>query len=78
MCSRAASAILTMHRFSDQAPDRTMRESNGFQVAIEYKVTDRLLFGSDFPVMTTREAVSEVKKINDWGAGVTLPRIRTS
>ncbi len=48
---------------------------NGLQVAIEYKVTDRILFGSDFPVMTTQEAVSAFKKINDWGAGVTLPRI---
>ena len=29
---------------------------NGLQTAIEYRVTDRLLFGSDFPVTTTREA----------------------
>ncbi len=47
----------------------------GLQVAIEYRVTDRLLFGSDFPVMTTGEAVTAFTRINDWGAGVTLPRI---
>ncbi|MFQ5872334.1 MAG: amidohydrolase family protein [Dehalococcoidia bacterium] len=48
---------------------------NGLQVAIEYQVTDRILFGSDFPVMTTREAVNAFKNINDWGGGVKLPAI---
>lgn len=48
---------------------------NGLQVAIEYKVTDRILFGSDFPVMSTGEAVEAFKNINDWGEGVKLPRI---
>jgi predicted TIM-barrel fold metal-dependent hydrolase len=48
---------------------------NGLQVAIEYRVTDRLLFGSDFPVMTTREAASAFQAINDWGDGVRLPPI---
>ena len=48
---------------------------NGLQVAIEYKVTDRLLFGSDFPVMTTQASIDAFRSINDWGEGVTLPRI---
>ena len=48
---------------------------NGLQVAIEYKVTDRLLFGSDFPVMTPREAETAFKGINDWGDGIRLPPI---
>jgi predicted TIM-barrel fold metal-dependent hydrolase len=48
---------------------------NGLRAAIEYKVTDRLLFGSDFPVMTTREAAAAFRAINDWGEGVRLPPI---
>jgi hypothetical protein len=48
---------------------------NGLQIAIEYKVTDRILFGSDFPVMTTCEAVETFKAINDWGDGIRLPPI---
>ena len=48
---------------------------NGLQVAIEYGVTDRILFGSDFPVMTTKEAVNAFGSINDWGNGITLPPI---
>ena len=48
---------------------------NGLMVAIEYKVTDRILFGSDFPVMTTMNAVNAFKNINDWGEGINLPKI---
>jgi uncharacterized protein len=48
---------------------------NGPQVAIEYRVTDRLLFGSDFPVMTTREAAQAFQTISDWGDGVRLPPV---
>ena len=48
---------------------------NGLQVAIEYRVTDRLLFGSDFPVATTGQAVEAFRSINDWGEGVRLPPI---
>ena len=48
---------------------------NGLLVAIEYKVTDRILFGSDFPVMTTMDAVNAFKNINDWGEGINLPKI---
>ena len=48
---------------------------NGLRTAIEYGVTDRLLFGSDFPVMTTGEAARAFQAINDWGDGVRLPPI---
>ena len=44
-------------------------------VGIEYGITDRILFGSDFPVMTPQEAVNSFKNINDWGNGIKLPRI---
>ena len=50
---------------------------NGLQVAIEYKVTDRILFGSDFPGKTPGEAEASFKAINDWGDSVQLPLIPT-
>jgi predicted TIM-barrel fold metal-dependent hydrolase len=48
---------------------------NGLMIAEEYRVTDRLLFGSDFPVRTTAAAIAEFRGINDWGAGLAMPRI---
>ncbi len=48
---------------------------NALMLAREYKVTDRLLFGSDFPLRTTDEAMAEFRQINNWGEGVTMPRI---
>lgn len=48
---------------------------NALMLAQEYKVTDRILFGSDFPLRTTDEAIEEFRGINDWGEGVTMPRI---
>ena len=48
---------------------------NGLQVAIEYKVTDRILFGSDFPVMPPAQAADTFRNFNDWGEGVKLPPI---
>ncbi len=33
------------------------------------------MFGSDFPVMTTRAAADAFRGINDWGDGVRLPPI---
>ena len=38
-------------------------------------MTDRLLFGSDFPVMTTQAAADAFRAINDWEDGVRLPPI---
>ena len=48
---------------------------NGLMLAREYKVTDRLLFGSDFPLRTTEEAMREFRDINNWGEGVSMPKI---
>jgi len=49
---------------------------NAMMLAMEYKVTDRLLFGSDFPVRPSLKAAEEFRGINEaWGEGVHLPRI---
>ncbi len=48
---------------------------HGIMIAQEYRVTDRLLFGSDFPVRTTAEALAEFRAINEWGQGANMPRI---
>ena len=47
---------------------------NGLMLALEYKVTDRLLFGSDFPLRSPREALAEFRSLNDWGPDVRLPK----
>jgi len=41
-------------------------------IGIEYGITDRILFGSDFPVMTPQEAIDAFKNINNWGNGIKL------
>ncbi len=51
---------------------------NGVMIAMEYNVTERLLFGSDFPVATSAEAMRRFRAINDWGAGANMPRIPES
>ncbi|MBS38712.1 MAG: amidohydrolase [Thiotrichales bacterium] len=48
---------------------------HGVMVAMEYRVTDRLLFGSDFPVRTPAEAMADFRGINDWGGGAAMPLI---
>ena len=48
---------------------------HGLMIAQEYRVADRLLFGSDFPVRTTAEALAEFRAINEWGQGANMPRI---
>lgn len=47
----------------------------GLMIAQEYRVADRLLFGSDFPVRTTAEALADFRAINEWGQGANMPRI---
>lgn len=47
---------------------------HGLMVALEYGVTDQLLFGSDFPVRSTAEALAEFRALNDWGPEVRMPR----
>lgn len=48
---------------------------NGVMIATEYLVTDRLLFGSDFPVLSPAEAIARFRGINDWGGGASMPKI---
>ena len=48
---------------------------HGLMIAMEYRVTDRLLFGSDFPVRTTSHAMAEFRRINEWGSRISMPRI---
>lgn len=48
---------------------------HGIMIAQEYGVTDRLLFGSDFPVRTTADALADFRAINEWGQGANMPRI---
>jgi predicted TIM-barrel fold metal-dependent hydrolase len=38
---------------------------NALMSATEYKVTDRILFGSDFPIMTPREGLDMLLGLND-------------
>lgn len=47
---------------------------NGLMLALDYKITDQLLFGSDFPLRSTEEALAEFRSLNDWGDDVKLPR----
>ncbi len=51
---------------------------NGLMIAQEYHVTDRILFGSDFPVRRPARAIEEFRMINDWGDGLAMPRIPDS
>jgi predicted TIM-barrel fold metal-dependent hydrolase len=48
---------------------------NAMQHALDYQVTGQLLFGSDFPMQTTREAADAFRAMNDFGPGVSLPRV---
>jgi hypothetical protein len=48
---------------------------NALMLAIDYGVTDQILFGSDFPIQTPEAALGSFRAINDWGDGVSLPRI---
>ncbi len=47
---------------------------HGLMVALEYGVTDQLLFGSDFPVRSTADAMAEFRALNDWGPDASMPR----
>ena len=42
---------------------------------IEWGVTDKLLFGTDFPFWTPREAMDKMRRLNDQVEGTNLPRI---
>ena len=42
---------------------------------VEWDVTDKLLFGSDFPLWTPQEAMEKMRRLNDQVEGTNLPRI---
>ena len=42
---------------------------------IEWGVTDKLLFGSDFPLWTPQEGMDKLRRLNDQLEGTKLPRI---
>ena len=46
-----------------------------FILMIEWGVTDKLLFGTDFPFWTPREGIAKMRRLNDQVEGTNLPRI---
>ena len=42
---------------------------------VEWGVTDKLLFGTDFPYWTPQEAMDKMRRLNDQVEGTNLPRI---
>jgi predicted TIM-barrel fold metal-dependent hydrolase len=48
---------------------------NALMLAIDYKVTHKILFGSDFPVQTTKGAMNSFRAINRWGSDVQVPKV---
>jgi len=48
---------------------------NGLIMALEYKVDDKLLFGTDFPVDTPDRAIERFRGLNRMVDGTNLPRI---
>ena len=42
---------------------------------VEWDVTDKLLFGSDFPLWTPQEGIEKMRCINDQVEGTNLPRV---
>jgi hypothetical protein len=45
------------------------------RLAVEWGVTDKLLFGSDFPLATTAETIDGLRGVNDILVGTSLPRV---
>lgn len=43
--------------------------------AMEWKVLDKLLFGTDFPVTTVEETITKLRAVNEIVEGTRLPRI---
>lgn len=43
--------------------------------AVEWNVTGKLLFGSDFPAATTTEAIDGLRRVNDIIEGTKMPRV---
>jgi predicted TIM-barrel fold metal-dependent hydrolase len=43
--------------------------------ATEWKVLDKLLFGTDFPVTTVEETIAKLRAVNEIVEGTKLPRV---
>ncbi|WP_158594335.1 GNAT family N-acetyltransferase [Cohnella faecalis] len=48
---------------------------NAMVLAVEYGVTHKILFGSDYPFFTTAQTIERFRAINDLTEGTKLPRI---
>ncbi|TLS52384.1 amidohydrolase [Paenibacillus antri] len=48
---------------------------NALVSATEYGVTDKILFGSDYPFFTTRQTVDALQRVDDLAEGTRLPRV---
>ncbi len=64
------------HLYSDLSArfHRKWQLYNALMLALDYKVTDQLLFGSDWPLQSTQVAIDMFRSINDWGEGVKMPK----
>jgi uncharacterized protein len=51
---------------------------NGLIAALEYGVSDKLLFGSDYPFSTAEKAAAGLRSINSLVNGTSLPRVPES
>ncbi len=47
----------------------------GLAYAMEYQVLDKLLFGTDWPLISPAEEIQRLKGINKYAEGTNLPRI---
>ena len=65
--------VATLPGISPATATRVHRVSG--RLAIDYGVTGQLLFGSDFPMQSTEEALAGFREINNWGPDVRLPKI---
>lgn len=48
---------------------------NSLILAQEYRVTEKILFGSDYPFATPGESIAGLRALNDMVAGTNLPRV---
>ncbi len=56
---------------------RPYRLYNDLVLAMEYGVLHKLLFGSDYPVLTPSQTIKDLRRINRFADGTNLPRVPT-
>lgn len=54
---------------------RPYRLYNDLVLATEYGVLHKLVFGSDYPVLTPLETMKELRRVNRFAEGTNLPRV---